>query len=70
LAYQCYPIIIFVFFIFLFFPVTKRVTPLCDSYFVAKGRVAHKGDHNLNGQSSENATLQFEAKQEKIAKGS
>jgi len=55
---------------FLFFPVTNRVTPLCDSSFVAKGPVAHQADHNLNGQSSENATLRFEAKPEKIAKGS
>ena len=53
------------FFIFLFFPVTKRVTPLCDSSFVAKGWVAYKADHNLNNQSGENVTLRFEAKQEK-----
>jgi hypothetical protein len=45
--------------------VTKRVTPLCDSSFVAKGQVANKADHNLYAQSGENATLQFEVKQEK-----
>jgi hypothetical protein len=50
---------------FYFFPVTKRVTPLCDSSFVAKGWVAYKADHNLNNQSGENVTLPFEAKQEK-----
>ena len=55
----------FGFFILLFFPVTKRVTPLCDSSFVAKGWVAYKTDHNLNNQSGENVTLPFEAKQEK-----
>ena len=65
LAYQCYPTIIFVFFIILFFPVTKRVTPLCDSSFVAKEWIASKADHNLSNQSGENVTLQIEAKQEK-----
>jgi hypothetical protein len=45
--------------------VTKRVTPLCDSSFVAKGWVAYKADHNLNNQSGKNVTLPFEAKQEK-----
>ena len=62
------PLLFFAFIIFLLFPVTKRVTPLCDSSFVAKGRVAYKTDHNLNNQSSDNITLRFEVNQEKQQK--
>jgi hypothetical protein len=50
-------------FLYFFSSVTKRVTPLCDSSLVARGRIDNKTDHQLNEQNDEKATSQFETKQ-------